>query len=918
MFFAMLYNIIIMPIIMLVDFVFSKFNRMFSNPGLAILGVSIVINFLVLPLYIKSDALQMEEREKQKALEPGIAHIKATFKGDERYMMLQTFYRQKHYKQYYAIRSSLSLLLQIPFFIAAYRFLSHAQALAGTSLGPISDLSRPDGLLQIGTARFNLLPVVMTLFNLVSGYVFTKGATRREKIQVAALAAFFLVFLYRSPSGLVFYWTLNQVFSLAKNIVLKIKINNRYKCFIPPVVVMVLTGILVFQGRIREHRQFFLIVIVFLISCIPVISKYSGGKLQAIFGIPQNNRLQSNIVTFLASLILTVLLGIMIPVSVITASPDEFVNMQSLQTPLKYIVDNGSIYFGIFVFWGFLIIYHLINYKKRILYTLLIVVLTVWSILDFMVFSKNFGNLSSTLVYEKELRYTSVQKYANAVVLLLATIIVVVLFKVIKQQTMIMVTSVVLCAVIGLSAVNCQKTQATYLGIKKAAEDAAMKSGNGKYMPLSRNGKNVVVIILDRAVGLLLPFILEERPQLKEIYDGFTFYPNTASFGKFTIICAPSLYGGYDYTPAEFERRDDELLRIKHNESLKALPRFFSEHGARVNICQPPYADYKMTSDLSIYNDLENVSAHYVEDGSCVKYLPEELQKKATGSEDTNRRFFYYSLMKTMPNVMQHSVYDEGKYLAAESNTYLRYYLNIFSAFYAMPYMTEIHDDDRDTFFTMHSVVTHPDDDPNIQMPSYEFQENADNSQFRDGDYMTVDGRTLSLSNDRDLNHYTTLMASLLKIGEWIQYIKEQGVYDNTKIIIAADHGTYLDSFPELDFYEGDLEANYYNPLLMVKDFDQSGFKTDQQFMTIADVADLATNQISDKAVNPYTGKTFSGKTRKEKIYVSTSIIPNAKDYMGTDTKHTFDTSDGSWYYVGDDIFKEENWTYDRPGDVGK
>ena len=39
-------------------------------------------------------------------------------------MILQTYYRQNHYKPTYVLRSAVSLFLEIPFFIAAYAFLS--------------------------------------------------------------------------------------------------------------------------------------------------------------------------------------------------------------------------------------------------------------------------------------------------------------------------------------------------------------------------------------------------------------------------------------------------------------------------------------------------------------------------------------------------------------------------------------------------------------------------------------------------------------------------------------------------------------------------------------------------------------------------------------------------------------------------
>ena len=41
------------------------------------------------------------------------------------------------------------------------------------------------------------------------------------------MALFFLVFLYTSPSGLVFYWTLNNLFSLVKTIFYKLSTPER-------------------------------------------------------------------------------------------------------------------------------------------------------------------------------------------------------------------------------------------------------------------------------------------------------------------------------------------------------------------------------------------------------------------------------------------------------------------------------------------------------------------------------------------------------------------------------------------------------------------------------------------------------------------------------------------------------------------
>ena len=118
------YDLIIGPIVLLFDTIFSLFYTATVHVGISIIALSIAVNLLVLPLYRRADAMQEEERVRLVKLKPGVDHIKKVFKGDERFMMMQTYYRQNSYKPYYSLKGSLSLLLEIPFFIAAYGFLS--------------------------------------------------------------------------------------------------------------------------------------------------------------------------------------------------------------------------------------------------------------------------------------------------------------------------------------------------------------------------------------------------------------------------------------------------------------------------------------------------------------------------------------------------------------------------------------------------------------------------------------------------------------------------------------------------------------------------------------------------------------------------------------------------------------------------
>ena len=115
----MLYDLIISPIETVVEwaFLFVRDKMPFLGVLGAVVGVSLIINFLALPLYNVADAIKDKERELQLKLQKQADRIKKAFKGDERFMMMQTMYRQNHYHPFYSLRSSLSILIEIPFFI---------------------------------------------------------------------------------------------------------------------------------------------------------------------------------------------------------------------------------------------------------------------------------------------------------------------------------------------------------------------------------------------------------------------------------------------------------------------------------------------------------------------------------------------------------------------------------------------------------------------------------------------------------------------------------------------------------------------------------------------------------------------------------------------------------------------------------
>lgn len=74
-----IYDLTIWPIWLLLEVVFTAAYERCNNAGISIIFVSLVVNILVLPLYLKSDELQADERKKQKDMEKWVKHIRRSF-----------------------------------------------------------------------------------------------------------------------------------------------------------------------------------------------------------------------------------------------------------------------------------------------------------------------------------------------------------------------------------------------------------------------------------------------------------------------------------------------------------------------------------------------------------------------------------------------------------------------------------------------------------------------------------------------------------------------------------------------------------------------------------------------------------------------------------------------------------------------
>lgn len=865
-FFTMIYNILIGPLQLVFEIIFSLAYRLLDHAGLAIIALSLMMNILVLPLYKRSDAMQEAARDIDEKLKKGVTHIKKTFSGDEQMMILQTYYRQNNYKPTDALNGSVSLLLEVPFFMAAYQFLSHLEILQGVSLGPIENLGAPDGLITIAGITINVLPVLMTLVNIVSSAIYTKGFPMKTKVQLYVMALFFLFFLYTSPSGLVFYWTLNNVFSLGKNIVYKIIAYVKKKPALEEKKVEVEND----ATDVKSDKKMFI----------------------------------------LGSLVLTLLVGLVIPSTYIGASVQEFIDITYYHDPTWYVVNATCLAIGTFMVW-MRVFYWIASEKGKALFDSVVWIMCGVALVNYLFFGTNLGIISSTLEYETGMVFTKTELILNVITIIIVSIV----LYVVKLKWSSLVKTVLLTvaiALLGMSVMNVADIRTIVEATEKQIENSEFETPR---FTLSKKGNNVIVLMLDRALAEYVPYIFNEHPELEKKFSGFTYYSNTISYGQCTNFAAPALFGGYEYVPVELNKRDEEPLVKKHNEALKLMPVIFEENDYEVTVCDPPYANYSYIPDLTIYDDYPDIKT-YITEGAF-----SDPSSKQQTIESNKRNFFVFSVMKCLPLGVQNILYQGGNYnqllgpeMVLEFWHQIIYSeifsegvdadsMNPYNVLLNMANMTWIDEGDKDTFMMLTNMLTHQP--MMLQLPNYEPVPFVYNGDQLDLLYPgPVNGRELITETTFQIIHYQSNAAALMRLGEWFDYLRENGVYDNTRIIIAADHGYGV--YQIEDLFMGDELNNdtleYYYPLLMVKDFNSNEYTVSDEFMTNADVPTLAFEGLIENPINPFTGNPVNNEAKSGEQY----ITPSQEWDIAINNGNTFIPS--QWYAVKDNMWDKNNW----------
>lgn len=201
---------IIVPFSRLLLWFFRAVHAVVPNYGVVILVLSVLTKVLFYPLTKKS----MESMKQMQLLKPEMDRINEKFKDDPQRRNQATLELYKKYKVN-PLGGCLPVLIQMPVFIALYNVLNSSIELRKAPFVLwIQDLSAPDRVGSVLGFPIHLLPLVMA-----ATMIWQQKLTPTDPRQAAMayiMPIFMTVFFYPLPSGLVFYWTVNNFMSIGQ------------------------------------------------------------------------------------------------------------------------------------------------------------------------------------------------------------------------------------------------------------------------------------------------------------------------------------------------------------------------------------------------------------------------------------------------------------------------------------------------------------------------------------------------------------------------------------------------------------------------------------------------------------------------------------------------------------------------------
>lgn len=193
--------------------ILTFFYRLVGNWGWAIIILTVLVKILLFPLS-RSSFRSISQMQK---LQPYLKDLKTKYKGNTQMMNKEMMELYRKYK-INPLGGCLPMLAQMPVFIAFFFALRGAVFLRGARfILWINDLSLPDTVIAISDfpgGGINILPLLMGASMLIQQKMTTTDPS--QKMMTMMMPIFFTFIFYTFPSGLLLYWLVMNILSIAE------------------------------------------------------------------------------------------------------------------------------------------------------------------------------------------------------------------------------------------------------------------------------------------------------------------------------------------------------------------------------------------------------------------------------------------------------------------------------------------------------------------------------------------------------------------------------------------------------------------------------------------------------------------------------------------------------------------------------
>lgn len=868
---SFLYSVTILPLELAYKYLYIFLSELTGNYGTALVGLSIVSSILFVPLKHMAKAMQAREAALQKVMAPQLEAIKRESRGRERQDRIRALYRRYAYNPLMAMRSSVGILLQVPFLCAAYYMIGSFEPIRGLAWGVIPDLGSPDGLLH----GVNALPLLMTACNL-GALCSASGFTRRDKLQGVAVAALFLVLLYAAPSALLVYWTGNNALMLAGGVWHRL-VPGKFAAFACSLYVQSRSfATFTEEGKkgLRERFGFS--------SLYHALSAKGEASLYV-----------------LAVLVAGLLVLVHSPLTLYFSEPDFF------KLPAWDIMEAMLPYL---MLW--LLLCAALRVVSPVPVRPALTFLALLSALTALVYSTlltgDYGAINTTLLEKAVNLGSSAYSLLDCGVILGLALLLAAVFHFRQGRKLAAVLAAAALYLCGDAALQLYKDNRAYQ-MTVIGKQTDLVAARSEFFNLSKTEPNVLIFFLDMFTGGHMEELFREDSTLRKRLDGFTWFPDTMSPGFATSFSAPSIFGGPDFAPDKMNQRPDVTLNQKFTESLAVLPRNFGAKGFDTGVLHTLYPP-----DAAVLERETGGKTPRILDKPDMAGIREEWAHRI-GLPDAGMHREYFTdflfsvgLFKAVPHFLKASVYRDGVWLHDASRSVvgadMAHTLYESAVLGLLPEMFRA-DASRPTFRIMYSMLPHlfwrlpkdsliPVEDP----------------------YPTTEKQQTRINGVVPEHLYSELHA-LNMLADFFDWLRKQGAYDNTMIILVSDHceadSAMLRSGLELPvegWHDRDQDDPYDYPgrphaLLLVKPFrDNDPFRVSDDIMSSMDVPAIACRAIGGC---PGIAEPDTGPDRVREHYFDT-------DWRQIEVKGRTVYTPAKIATVRGSMFHKKNWTIPR------